>query len=1000
MSQVTVRGPDGQTFRFPQGTSEDVMRQAMMRHYGNERPAASAATPAADTSMDFASAREMSPERRAEFAREVPARRLMPELPVTMRDVQAVGGDLARGARMTRQAAYDIPANIAGLPSDIVVGSQNLVSTGARALGVDIQPVSGSPIGSAALREYSTLGGRFPRLEQDEMAPLERAGFNAVTFFGESALTGGAAAMRFAGRQAAGTLRQRTDNVAQRILDDMGEAYAVTPGRTMAVDAAASAGAAAAMEVSESPLAAVVGAIVGGGAASGALSFNDYLRAQARSRDFPELTRSVASRMVQNIQASATASNPQEAADILARNRTMLERAGIPAPEAAALTMDHGLAVMGGVWRQQNPGRSAQQMADFMAETSRFLQGPIRPSNRFDNLPDADAEGSPLRSVEGYARRRAAELREGAQTRVTQATDNLDQAQNILRNIEAHFTSRAADRQPASVELQGTLRQGIAQRRTERAALYEAARRSPEALTQTVDPTPVRRAFNDLASMTRTAGQADVMALLGADSQVRRHWESVRDLPQAQQRASYNYARVGNSLAELNQRSRQLRDAGQYAEAEVVDQLASAFRAMERKVANSPTPLGAAVRAAEQYQLEEWLPFFARTERGQVGAGLGRDVEQLDLGGRLERRGESFAQNYIFRHVSTDPRETAADLAQLREMTNNPQMFNQAAERYLEASAAHTVGRNGQINREAFNIWLDNHAPVLSLFSDLEQRMYQLGRRVRASDADIAAAQQRLRDAQVGVTRTDADIREGWMNIFLGNSPSNAIRRIFSAGDTPRVAGSIMRDLRASGDPELVRDFQDMTLRYISDRARNLNQPQAALGDEYATSLSRLNSEISKSSGALEEIFRGNPRALQAINDTREMLEMAQYTRVQAAGAQRNRILFPNPVEQALSIAELPLRVLYGHLEAGGKIRSLRLGLNNIPGFNTAEEVDQAILLAFDNPDYLERVLRATPELPPHVRQDVLTRLRLLRAAIMGERENSREEMRANETQE
>jgi len=56
MSQVTVRGPDGQTFRFPQGTSEDVMRQAMMRHYGNERPAASAATPAADTSMDFANA--------------------------------------------------------------------------------------------------------------------------------------------------------------------------------------------------------------------------------------------------------------------------------------------------------------------------------------------------------------------------------------------------------------------------------------------------------------------------------------------------------------------------------------------------------------------------------------------------------------------------------------------------------------------------------------------------------------------------------------------------------------------------------------------------------------------------------------------------------------------------------------------------------------------------------------------------------------------------------
>jgi hypothetical protein len=45
-------------------------------------------------------------------------------------------------------------------------------------------------------------------------------------------------------------------------------------------------------------------------------------------------------------------------------------------------------------------------------------------------------------------------------------------------------------------------------------------------------------------------------------------------------------------------------------------------------------------------------------------------------------------------------------------------------------------------------------------------------------------------------------------------------------------------------------------------------------------------------------------------------------------------------------------------------------------------------------------VLRATPELPPHIRQDVLTRVRVLRAAIMGDRESSREQMREPELQE
>jgi hypothetical protein len=302
---------------------------------------------------------------------------------------------------------------------------------------------------------------------------------------------------------------------------------------------------------------------------------------------------------------------------------------------------------------------------------------------------------------------------------------------------------------------------------------------------------------------------------------------------------------------------------------------------------------------------------------------------------------------------------------------------------------------------DAFNRWLDNHAPVLSLFPELETQMYQLGRRIRGSEADIARARERLNEAQVGVTRTDREVREGWMNIFLNNSPTNAIRRVFSAGDSPRLASQAMSDLRASGDPELVRDFQDLTMRYISDQARNMNNPQLALGEEYAVSLAAINRELRRSSGALDEIFRGNERAMRALENTREMLEMAQYTRVRSAGPAMNQMeQMMDWVQKGVNAAELPLRLMYGHLEAGGKIRSLRLGLQKIPGLNTRAEVDAAVIAAFDSPEYLERVLRATPELPPHIRQDVLTRVRVLRAAIMGDRESSREQMREPELQE
>jgi hypothetical protein len=906
---------------------------------------------------------------------------------------------------MTAQLFHDIGANILGLPGDITTGAQNLVSGGLGMVGVDMEPWRGNPMGSAAFRENSPIvgpQGLIPRVEQDQMGAIERTVFNALTFAGEGALTGAAAAGRANVRQAAGTYRRPTDTALQRAADDIGEVYQQTPARAMAVDAAAGMGASVAMEVSDNPIAAIAGAIAGGSFASASLSLRDYLHAQARSRDFPELTRSVASRMVQNIQQASTSDTPQQAAETLARMRTMLEGAGIPAPEAAAMTMDHGIAVLGSVWRQANPGRSAQQMADFMAETSRYLQGPIRPSNRFDNLPDGDAIGSPLRNVEGYARRRAAELREGAETRVIRATDDLGEAETVLRNIEAQLTNQAAERgRQASVELQGVVRQGVAARRAERAELYEAARRSPEALTQTVDPTPVRRAFNDLNSMTRDAGAPDVRSVLGANSQIIQHWERVSNLPVSQQRATYNYARVGQSLAQLNERARDLRSAGQYSEAKVVDQLADAFRAMERQVANSQTPLGQAVRRAEEYQMEEWLPFFARTERGQVGAGAGRNIEQAELGGQLERGAETFANDYVFRRVSTNPVETAADLAQLRQMTNSPELFDQAAQRYLTASAAHTVGRNGQINMDAFNRWLDNHAPVLSLFPELETQMYQLGRRIRGSEADIATARQRLVDAKKGVEDTTAEINQGWMGIFLNNTPANTIRRIFSYGDSPRLSAQVMSDLRASGDPELVRDFQDMTMRYISDQARNMNNPQLALGEEYAVSLAAINREIRRSSGALDEIFRGNERAMRALENTREMLEMAQYTRVRSAGPSMSQWeQFVDRVQKGVNAAELPLRLIYGHLEAGGKIRSLRLGLQKIPGFNTRAEVDAAVIAAFDSPEYLERVLRATPELPPHIRQDVLNRARVLRAAIMGDRESSREQMREPELQE
>lgn len=224
---IEVEAPDGSIVEFPAGTSPDVMAAAMRRRFGGPQPADQS-----QRQTNFAVNPSAAPA--------PPISSPVGSIPYQQQD-QAVRPPPTTGERVGRALGVGTSGAVQGLlelgltPPEMAAGAFNL---GSQLFGSDVRVPSPTQAISGAVRGFTGLPS------PESMSPQEQLGFNINRFGSQAAATIPALAGMAASRGA----QIAAGNAAPRMGDAFLKPYmSNNVGRTIAGDAAAAAGAGAAV---------------------------------------------------------------------------------------------------------------------------------------------------------------------------------------------------------------------------------------------------------------------------------------------------------------------------------------------------------------------------------------------------------------------------------------------------------------------------------------------------------------------------------------------------------------------------------------------------------------------------------------------------------------------------------------------------------------------------------------------------------------------------------
>ena len=868
--------------------------------------------------------------------------------------------------------AINLAGDVAGTAGSVLEGNPRFT---------DAWQIENAAGGSQWSREMVERGARAVGVEpvaREDMTPQERLGSTATQLGVETVIPGaGIAGQGARAARASYSGAAPRPSVAGGLVDEMAAPYVSSPASTTAAEFGSVAGASIAVETlpSDSPFYAL-GVLAGGfgGALGSKLAFDgvgsstrallsNLPDASVAPRQFLQNERDVLSYFTigQVDEAArrlrATTANPEQAAEEIGTQLARLESYGVSGGTSGVLSNDPSLISLerAALSRSEYSGTISRRYETISLGLAEAITNTALPENIKNGVGPDTFAGS--RNFTRWAERQARNLEDVAAQGVTTAERQLNDAQALLEAVTTGARQVAIEgADDASIALQYSIvDDALLPLRAERNRLWNTARTSPEAAATPVDPTPFRVAIGQIEGR-----RAD--GLIGPDAVPSVLIADLRRLSSGE--GGFTYQQVANIDSRIRQEITSARSAENFPLVDQLNTLLDQVSVVEARLVSSGSPVSGMIQAAIDFETNSYAPYFRRPTQTREGSRVGSDIAQAVRRGEMgpsagggRSGGDRFAESVLLRNrANLSAGQSAREIQRILSIAQSPEQGIDAAETFLLYSAARTLDPNGRINARRLENWQNRYASVLQAFPGATQRIRALLNDVSSAEESVAATRQELQNARIAMSATDRELAQGWFSLAVGNSPRVAFDRLINSGDPARFATDIRRAIADIGDEvereAVLRSWQDGIVGYIDSTVLRSFQ-----GEDMSSRLNLFNTLLYNRDNALDIAFAGNDEALDALRMTRDMLARVRRVRNAPAVDATPGFASQDASQYIESQAELPLRLMLGHLRGGGAMRSLRIGLSKIPGISNSPAVEQIIIQGMLNPEDMQSLL-------------------------------------------
>ncbi len=867
-----------------------------------------------------------------------------------------------RGAPITAgvQGAGRGMADIAGMPFDLSNAAANIGLSGldwaSRKLGGPEVPFRFANVSDAIANKASSVAeaAGVPVLDPETMSLPERTAYNINRFGTQTALTApmmaGAAMPRATAFRQAETLRQGGMPALAAAVGESrtGDAFlrpymGADVGRTLAGDAAAGVGAGVATTavdeipgLKDSALAKAVAPIVGGstgvlaskiaeGAARGGARlagrpFGTHLDPSIRDPETGAAVRAAASDRAAGYVQRYGALPSEESVVRLTTNRDELAPYLSTPPSALQMTEDPGLAILDRQLGMKAGGNELLRLQKFNSAVR-------------DTVDRTVPENASLADLQRAAQAEA-DARIGAADRTAATAENrVNRVADIRGEQGQSLAVYRGNKVPASQELHQSLVEGS----------YLPERAYKNEMFNAIDP--------------ERSVMVDTRPLADAAQRVRESLNVVgpqrQDLPgefvtafeqlfpqgaeAAVQAPAQDIARLRMPLSTAIERARQ---AGNFT---LADNLAALRRAI-------PDALQGVPGAAEAGQTYGAFRDVFRPNRTDEMARLTREID---------RGGNPPPSQTAGRFLQPGRPEKSGALGRWMGATDDP-ASQQAVQSYLLADLAESnaIDRNGAIRADVVARWRDRHAANIDLVPGLRDEVDGLIAQAQKGERVAGTAAERLRAAQTGQKRTQAEIDKGALGLVLSADPDKAVKAVMdNTNRSGRLLGELI-DLTAN-DSQARNGLKAAVHRYLVDKATTTATEKMLPGDRRGpVSPAKLANIMGEHETELAQIF--TPEEMNGLRAGYKALQIANIERLRTGSGSDTtekmkmfERLMNSPLGRGLDAA---IRLHFGMLRGGGMLAVARRQAGGIPD-TVADQAVRIVERAREDPEVLLTLL-------------------------------------------
>jgi len=835
-------------------------------------------------------------------------------------------------------------------------------------------------LGSVAEGVAGAVSDAAKRLGIDVMDPeamsfRERMAYN-VNRFGTQAATGaGVLAPLAAARSAArvGDISRSTALGKPPTAEPQIGEYLLRPyqaaniGRTVIGDAAAGAGAGAALTGVESTpylkdsvvahtLAPMVGGM-GGAMATEAGRVGAIAAGRAAGRPFGfHLDKSVvdpatglpytrkatdaAARTLQN-----EAAEPTEIAGRVRANQAVLGDYLKEGPTTLQMSEDPGLARLDKQIGDTAGGKELVRQRRFQSSVRDTLDATVPPGSRPEALQEAAQREADRRTGEAAARTALVERRAGQVEDIRQAqAAPLVDVRGERPAASAALHERVVGERPTET----TPGSGYLRARAEKNAAFEAI--DPDRTVQ-VDAAPIIAAAERVRAGLNQLGPQREQLPAEFVRRIERLAPRMVDDPEAPYpgMAEVNVGGPGTAaLGDLVDVRKYMSTAYEKARAagnfDLADNIAELRRAINRVVTEAPE--GAA--ANQQYRE------FAGQYR--TPGEMGRFTRDIDRGKEVP------PSQTAGRFLQPERPEKSADLQ--RVIANDPGARQNTAQ-YLMAGLAESALRpDGTLDPVRATRWAERNAHNLAAVApEMRDQVNALIASAQKGERVAGAAAERVRAAQGAERRTQAEIDRGALGMVLDADPKRAVYGVMSDATRPeQLMDELVR--LTEGNPNARNGLKAAVHEYIVDKATNETKERMRPGDGRGpVSPAKLSALLDAHGPALARVF--TPEEMNGLRAGYKALDLANIEKLRTGTGsdtfekvQMFDKLIQSPIGKGLDAA---LRLKFGMLKGGGFSAVLRRQMAGITD-NSRNEVLRILEQARKDPELL--ILLAGRKLP------------------------------------